>query len=156
MSKVILAIDPGASGGYALKHSDNVEIATGSLPEGDDEMLAFLRDIHGHGDECELVIEKVASFGGQNIAASMSKLFGGKRFIEGAAMALGFRVVNVAPQKWQAHFSLGKKKDCGTGADWKRKLKTEAARRNPGLKVTLENADALLILEWALANQSLI
>ena len=156
MSKIILAIDPGASGGYALKHSDNDRIATGSLPEGDDEMLAFLRDIHGHGDECELVIEKVASFGGQNIAASMSKLFGGKRFIEGAAMALGFRVVNVAPQKWQAHFSLGKKKDCGTGADWKRKLKTEAARRNPGLKVTLENADALLILEWALANQSLI
>lgn len=33
--------------------------------------------------------------------------------------------------------------------DWKNKLKAEAQRRFPGLTVTLKNADALLLLEYA-------
>lgn len=156
MVKILLAVDPGSSGGYAFKSSDSELVVTGNLPDNDSDTIELLREIKSQADQCELAIEAVSSFGGPVIAASMSKLFGNKRFIEGAAVALGFRVVNVSPQKWQKHFSLGKKKDCENSTAWKRKLKTEAVRRNPDLKVTLNNADALLILEWALANQTLL
>ncbi len=156
MTKLILAIDPGASGGYAMKHNENSSVAVGKLPDNDAETIDMLREFRGQADECEFVIEAVASFGGPGIAASMSKLFGHKRFMEGAAMAMGYRVVNVAPQKWQKHFSLGKKKDCASASEWKRKLRSEAQKRFPYIRVTMETADALLILEHAMSAPTLL
>jgi hypothetical protein len=38
---------------------------------------------------------------------------------------------------------------CSQPGEWKNKLKAEAQRRFPKQKVTLANADALLIYEWA-------
>lgn len=156
MSKITLSIDPGASGGYAYKHSDSPLVVAESLPDNDADLVALLAELRGQADQIELSIEDVASFGGPAIAAAMSKLFGHKRFIEGAAVALGFRVVNVSPQKWQKHFSLGKKKDCSSAGEWKRKLKSEAQKRFPGIRVTLSTSDALLILEHAMSAPSLL
>ncbi len=77
----------------------------------------------------------------------MAKLYGGQRFIIGVAMTLGYRIVEVHPKKWQSHFELGNKKD--HGKRWKAHCKDAAQRRFPQLKVTLKNADALLLLEYA-------
>jgi hypothetical protein len=156
MAKILLAVDPGSSGGYAFKSSESELVVAGNLPDNDSDTIELLREIRGQADQCELSIEDVASFGGPAIAAAMSKLFGHKRFIEGAAVALGFRVVNVSPKKWQKHFSLGKKKGCSSAGEWKRKLKSEAQKRFPDIRVTLSTADALLILEHSMSAPSLL
>jgi hypothetical protein len=49
-------------------------------------------------------------------------------------------------------FGLGTASRCASKSEWKNKLKAEAQRRFPDLKVTLKTADALLILEWVLAD----
>lgn len=160
MNKLVLAIDPGASGGYAYKSGNSGTVA-GNLPDNDADTVSWLSDLMKQAreiesmDSAELHIEDVASHvGGQPaMAAAMAKLFGHKRFIEGVAMALGYRVLNISPKKWQKHFSLGKKGDCATTSEWKNKLKSEAQKRFPDIKVTLNTSDALLILEHALATQ---
>lgn len=148
-----LAIDPGASGGYAYKLSDSATVVVSTLPDNDADILRDLSELKAQADSAELTIENVASHvgGSPMMAAGMSKLFGHKRFIEGVAMALGYRIVNVTPQAWQKHFSLGKRKDYATQTAWKNKLKSEAQKRFPSIKVTLATADALLILEHALS-----
>lgn len=83
---------------------------------------------------------------------------------------LGVRIVLVTPQQWQKALGLGHRTKpetplprkptpaqekayrsaaarCKTA--WKNKLKSEAERRFPGIKVTLETADALLLLDYA-------
>jgi hypothetical protein len=67
--------------------------------------------------------------------------------IEGAAIALGWRMVRVHPKQWQkAH---GLVKSGATQGEWKRRLRALAAELYPGQDVTLKTADALLILDWA-------
>lgn len=168
MTKIILAIDPGKSGGFAFKHSDNVHVVTGNLPEDDGGIMEWMRDLGGQAELVELHIEKVGSHAGDlGMAASMAKLYGGKRFIEGFALGLGWRVVNVPAKTWQAFFSFGKKNkvkkirkgkeiEAVDDVEWKNRLKAEAMKRFSGVKVTLNNADALLILEHALSNPALL
>ncbi len=68
--------------------------------------------------------------------------------IMGAAMALGFRVETVTPQKWQKHFQLGLARDCASKSEWKNKLKAKAQQLFPHVEVTLKTADALLLWEY--------
>ena len=142
-----LAIDPGSAGGIAyLSHAGGTIVAE-NLPESDSDKLTRLRELYEQAEGTpELFLEKVAPHTNNPVlAASMAKLYGGAKFIEGVAMTLGYRIVMVAPKDWQKFFGLskGKKK---TG-EWKNELKDEAARRHPELKVTLKTADAILILD---------
>lgn len=163
MPKITLAIDPGAAGGYALHNSSaSIPVVTGNLPESDSDLIAFLGEQQDHADVLELVIERVNPHTGDiGMAASMAKLYGHKRFIEGAAMAIGYRVINVMPKEWQEMFGFGKKpkkkvmrkgveKEVNDNVAWKNRLKDEAQRRFPCQRVTLHTADALLMLEWAM------
>jgi hypothetical protein len=54
----------------------------------------------------------------------------------------------VRPAKWQQHFGLGKRSGCASDTEWKNKLKQAAQRLYPDIKVTLDTADALLLLEY--------
>ena len=100
------------------------------------------------------VVEEVGGFCGVGQPGSAMFKFGkGCGVIEGALMALGFRIELVKPQKWQKHFGFGTTKQSGGKADWKRKLKAEAQRRFPTCDVTLKTADALLILDYARAQE---
>jgi len=156
-TRLLLAIDPGAAGGYAYRLG-NSGVVTGPLPQHDGAMLDLLRELQTQADEVELYIEDVRSFAGDlGMAASMAKLFGGKRFIDGLAMGLGWRVVDVEPKKWQSHFAFGKKNKRTTSkgkivndeTEWKNRLKSEAQKRFPQIKISLGTADALLILDYA-------
>lgn len=62
------------------------------------------------------------------------------------------RIELVLPRTWQKHFNLGTESTCASQSEWKAKLRAEAQRRYPALKVTLNVADALLILDHALAD----
>jgi hypothetical protein len=81
----------------------------------------------------------------------MFKFGMGYGVIRGALIALGWRIIEVTPQAWQKHFSLGTKASCASPGEWKNKLKAEAQRRFPDQDVTLKTADALLILDYAVA-----
>jgi hypothetical protein len=117
------------------------------------DLVADIRSMKASGITTAFV-EEVGGFCGVGQPGSAMFKFGkGCGVIEGALMALGFRIELVKPQKWQKHFGLGTTKQAGGKADWKRKLKAEAQRRFPTCDVTLKTADALLILDYARAKE---
>ena len=145
---LLIAIDPGASGGYAYR-IDGGSVVASKLPDSDtdtmDELRMLLAQTDGQGT---LYIEAVSPFTSTpGMGASMAKLYGGQRFIIGVAMTLGYQIIEVHPKKWQGHFELGNKKD--HGKRWKAHCKDAAQRLFPAIKVTLNVADALLILSYA-------
>lgn len=145
---MILAIDPGMSGGFAWKHPVTCEITCGNLPQG-----WSVVDLFKLGNRMPaspvLYIEEVP-VGMPGRGAAMVKLNISKAFIEGVACAMAWRVVRVRPVKWQQWFSLGKRSNCASDSQWKNKLKAEAMRRFPKIKITLNTSDALLLLEYAI------
>lgn len=150
--KTIIAVDPGASGGIATKEGSSIFAI--SMPKTDGDILEHLQCCKQRatqeGFEVVAYIEKVGGYtGGMGAPGSAMFNFGeGCGYIRGVLMALGIRVVMVTPQKWQKHFSLGTAKSCASKTVWKNKLKQEAQRRFPQVKVTLSTADALLIMEY--------
>ena len=67
-------------------------------------------------------------------------------FLLGTLAGLYIRTELITPQKWQKALGLGTSKGMKP-TEWKNKLKAEAPRLFPDIKVTLKTADALLILE---------
>ena len=151
--KNIVAIDPGLSGGMAVARFGKVECF--SMPETEGDVLEVLKDIKTaavvEGDELVCVLEAVSGFAGRAQPGSAMFRFGEHfGFIKGVIQALEVRLLLVRPQVWQKGFGLGTASACASKTIWKNKLKAEAQRRFPHLKVTLKTADALLILEYAL------
>ena len=145
--KNVLAIDPGASGGFAWRDSEN-QIHSCAMPETEGDVLEKLREIKAAGTN-EAVVEQVCGFIPSAGAGAMFTFGSGFGFLKGCLMALGFRLVLVRPQKWQAALSLGKKKE--HGKEWKKHLRANAQRLFPDAEVTLKTADAFLLLEYASA-----
>jgi hypothetical protein len=83
----------------------------------------------------------------------MFKFGEGFGFLQGVIMSASTKLVLVRPQEWQKFFSLGTAAACTGKREWKNKLKSEAQRRYPQLDVTLKTADALLILDYAIAEE---
>jgi hypothetical protein len=138
-----LAIDPGASGGLALYKKDGT-VETHPLPSLTYDSLSDLVL-----DQYTVVIEDVPKFAGRMIpSSSTATLHFGFGYLCGHFEARGYRVIKVTPQTWQKTIGIGKKGDLSS-AQWKRKLRDEAQRRYPALKVTLQTADALLLLDHA-------
>jgi hypothetical protein len=68
----------------------------------------------------------------------------------GAAVAIGYKTTVLSPKAWQKeHPSLGAKAK-QTTTQWKNRLKDHAQILFPQIKVTLWNADALLLLDVGL------
>ena len=150
--KTIIAIDPGKSGGIAFRCGKSC--GTQPMPETFGELTESLREFKQQAtiEGCELVayVERVQGFAGKNRPGF--HMFGlGENFgaIQGILAALNVRTILVRPQEWQKGFQLGSRSTSKSDNDWKNKLKAEAQRRFPELKVTLKTADALLILEYA-------
>lgn len=148
----ILSIDPGASGGLAWCDDEN-NVQAIAMPETDGDLVDWLRAIKIAGVSTAWV-EEVGGFIGRPQPGSAMFRFGfGCGVIRGALMAFGFRVELIRPQKWQKHFSLGTKSTCASTTEWKNKLKSEAQRKFPDIKVTLKTADALLMLDYAMTQK---
>jgi hypothetical protein len=171
MNKVRIGIDPGSIGGI-VEGADSV-IAY-PMPETEADVVGLLREIveraNIEGKEVVATIEKVSGFaGGDGQPGGAMFTFGrGAGIIYGALYMAQVRIEEVTPQKWQKALSLGNKQHvkCPSNADaetrkrfarqnaqykteWKNKLKAEAQRLYPSIKVTLKTADALLIYEYA-------
>ena len=143
----IVAVDPGVNGGFAIKTPDGILLfpMPESLPEANQLLTGFkLADSH-------LWIEKVPKFVSKlTPAASVATLHENYGIIQGLAYAQGYALHRVEPKVWQEPLGLGGRKSCDTGPEWKRKLRAKAQELYPHLDVTLRNADALLILHYAL------
>lgn len=148
---MIVAIDPGVSGGI-VSMSYNGVIQCHNMPDtyADTwDLIAMLRPEPGIGLVGDAYLEEVSGYaGGPGAPGSRMFTFGASYGdCRTALYGNGFRIHKVRPLEWQKHLGIGNR---GTDkAGWKRKLKQKAQELFPGVKVTLKNADALLILHTA-------
>jgi crossover junction endodeoxyribonuclease RuvC len=154
-----IGVDPGQSGAIAWV-DDGGQVQVVKMPETEREVWDALygltvREKFPATDDpacivtyeklhCFAVIEDVHSMPGQGVSSSFKfgRGYGGLRM---ALIGLGIPFRAVTPAKWQK--ALG----CLTAGD-KRVSKRRAQELCPGVKVTLVNADALLIALYARAN----
>lgn len=155
MSKTIIAIDPGASGGFAFYNPEPlmghwVEVMPDSLADAA-EMLQCLK---ADKDDLVAYLEDIPKFCGPKLPGSsvfvMAENFGA---IQGILAALNIRTIMVRPQEWQKGLGVGTRAACKSKTQWKQKLKAEAQRRFPTLKLINATADAALILDYAMAKE---
>lgn len=150
----LIAIDPGKSGGIAIRHHDGT-VDTAKMPETVGDLIEFFEEVvkaHYH-DEFEppvAIVEDVPPFAGKAQSGSSAfKLGRNVGQIEGVLQALNLRVEKVRPTTWQKALGLGSRNGA-TPTEWKNKLKSRAQELRPELKLTLATCDAVLILEWKL------
>lgn len=146
MNTVLIGIDPGASGACAIRFVDGTALVHRVKDTPPVEALIDAVAEYGPANAVAY-LERVGGFiAGKGLpGSSMFKMGKSAGYWEGALNALRIRTILVTPQVWQKGISgtTGKK-----GADRKRALRDEARRRFPAQKVTLDNCDALLILEY--------
>lgn len=151
MSTIILAIDPGAKGAYAIRWPSGSSAVCKFESESDflDDMRVIAEQANIDGHEVTAYIEQVGGYVGKAQPGSAMFRFGRNfGFLLGVCQAFSFRVELVRPQVWQKGYPTKTKKG-ENGAQHKRELKDHAARLYPRERVTLANADALLILDYA-------
>jgi len=144
--KTIIAIDPGANGGFSWNDVTGTRISCLPMPATEGDIIALFTLLAHHRPT--VVMEQVVGFipgGGGGAMFSFGEGFG---FLKGVAQALKMPLVLVRPQKWQKDLSLGTKKSYEK--QWKNHLKERAQQLYPNCKVTLKTADSLLILNWAM------
>jgi hypothetical protein len=146
---LLVAVDPGVSGAVVTYH-DNLGLESYNMPGTDWEVCKLVADITTKANKVVLYLEEPPLYAGRNIPGSaIGKLMWNTGVLYGAAVACGWEVHRVRPAIWQkATANIGTKGDLSTTA-WKNKLKARAGELYPQLKVTLANADALLILDAA-------
>jgi len=139
----ILAIDPGANGGWVYKG--------GAIT------------ICGKNSELEkininqktiIVVEKVPPYVGKFIPSSAAfKLGYSYGWIVGKFAS--YKTHHVTPQAWQKYLQIGTRGE-QTTTQWKNKLKDQAIKLFPNQpRITLATSDAYLILHYAIKNKLL-
>jgi len=159
--KVIIAVDPGKSGGYAVHwgHSDSY-IGTqprgisvykmGSETDFIDQVESIKSYAKDEGYEIDAVIELVGGYaGGDGQPGSRMFTFGNSfGYVHGAIIALGIPLHEIRPQEWQKRVNAGGSKTHASKSAWKRHLVNLAKKHFPQVQgINLSTADALLILE---------
>ncbi len=138
----LIAIDPGASGGFAWLQDGTVHACR--MPEGMTAQVDHLRQLAATG-YTTAVIEKVGFHRPGNSAVATATFARHVGHLEAAAYSLGISVQQVAPAQWmKALGSLPRDKRARKHA-----IREEVARRFPHLSVTLNTSDALAILAYA-------
>lgn len=147
---VIVAIDPGLSGGIAWRDQDG-EAGAVPMPDTEGDIADVLRTLKVRAaGKPVAVIEDVPWVVGTRVnPAATAKLHRNVGYLHGVLHTLGFPIIRVLPRTWQSAFGLGTRRAAGSDTVWKNKLKAEAQRRYPALDVTLKTADALLLLDYA-------
>lgn len=145
---MIMGIDPGKNG--AVVWSGYGVLCVHRMPPTEGDCVELIRSATAScaaGEKRVCYLEKVGGFIKSKSApgSAMFNFGHGRGVLVGALMAMGWRLIEVTPQKWQGWLGVGKV------AGDKHKLKAEAQRRFPAEVVTLANADALLIFDYGCA-----
>lgn len=150
--RALLAIDPGKSGGFAMRYP-NGAVVVYSMPDSESDVDGLIEsvqraaDIEGYVVEC--VLERVGGFTGKGQPGSAMFTFGrGVGVIVGLLLAYKIPFREVTPQAWQKAVGAGTKNG-RSQTQWKRHLLDMAKKRFPVVTgVTLKTADALLMLAY--------
>ena len=147
---ITIGIDPGVNGGVAVNYGSGV--VTYHMPDSAAGMKHLFQNVlsSAFAGPVYAYVEDVPKFVGVIPGARVAVLFQNFGRLEGVLTGLGIPVTLVRPQAWQKPLNLGTtRRASGSTTIWKNKLKAEAQKRFPGVKVTLATADALLILDYA-------
>jgi crossover junction endodeoxyribonuclease RuvC len=159
-----IGIDPGNSGGIAAIDEQGavklLKTDLSSVTESDiaDFLLEIIGDFHDAPDVL-CVMEIVGANRSRrkgDVAQGASSMFTfGQNYgtLRGMLAAFGVRRHYVRPQKWQPCFSLTGRKDEST-TEKKNRHKAKAQELFPDVKVTLWNADALLLATYCRQNHA--
>lgn len=143
----MIGIDPGAKGAVAVLDAATAKpLFVVTMPATPADLLELLR-AHG-GEDAVAYIEKVGGMPG-NGAQAMFNFGFGVGVLHAALAATGTRCVEVSPARWQTHFRVRGDRD-ESKTRHKNRLKERAQQLFPHVKVTLTNADALLIAAYGL------
>ena len=146
LRKIYAGIDPGFSGAIALYRDDidgwKVINCPKELNEISDIVLILLEMVKEGDFEPVIAIEKV--WAQPNNAVRSAFKFGTNygAWISAFSMA-GLSYIEVLPSKWQKELNLPKLKKSR-----KNVLKDHAKKIAEDIKVTLINADAIMICDW--------
>ena len=144
MKNYVLGIDPGVGGGLAVIDINTHEVIdVTSMPETLTDISDF---VEKYKDADCAYIEKVHSMPKQGVASTFTfgQFYG---YVQMAVTCHKIRCIDVLPTKWQQALGVKTMKDEGY-SEHKRRLKGKAQQLFPKAKVTLKNADALLIAEY--------
>lgn len=157
-----LGCDPGWSGSFVLIKTGSIYLGEVDGNGTEIELLIRLRSLMNHTSVGKVhgVIEKVNGFMGNAGSTGASGFkFGtsfGRNLMALAALNIPFQ--EVAPQTWQKRMGIPPKQRKTKGQSgeksekFKKRLQGIAQRLYPTVDVSLRNADALLIAEYALRN----
>lgn len=142
MEKIFIGIDPGVSGAITALNENGKVVALTKMPQTMGELLSFLQQFTDNDTTCYL--EKVHARLGDG-AASMFKFGQGFGWLQMALLAAKVKTIEVLPNTWMRGLGIKSKKKDETKTAYKNRLKFVAEQLFPEQRVTLWNADALLI-----------
>ena len=145
----IITIDPGITGVIVVNVSDKITIH--KMPQTFPDTYNLLEEYKSmESVVCTIFkcyLEKVHGMPGQGGAAMFT--FGrGYGWLEMALYSLKIPTYPITPQAWTKAMGLGTKKAAGSPTKWKNKLKQKAQQIYPSEKITLWNADGLLMMYY--------
>jgi len=146
-NKTLIAIDPGANGAIVVRTFDG-SIISYKMPDTPKDLFELFKSLRQNDYDVECMLEKVGGMPKMG-GSSMFNFGQGYGHIEMALIANEIKTTTTSPQAWQKTMLIGTKSKLST-TEWKNKLKAKAQQLYPHIKVTLANADALLILEYAI------
>lgn len=159
----VIGIDPGAAGGIAI-FIPGEKVKTVKMP-GDVRELRDLLGYYADNYRPVVFLEKLSvrpdDIQVEGDRASLGKLYRIQKMmanfehLKAIIETAEIPYILVHPQSWQTKLKLRDRKVKEDKADRKRRYRMKAAALYPWAKVTLWNADALLIMHfgrWALAN----
>ena len=144
MDKIYIGIDPGKAGAVCFLMGD--QIKTIKCPKTTHDMAEDLIDIEKTSmflSGITAVVEKVHAFPGQGVTSCFNFGYNYGVWL-GILSALKIPYKLVSPQKWMKHYSVPKMEK----KDRKHYLKQLAQQMYPKHKVTLYNADAILLANY--------
>ena len=150
----IIAIDPGVSGAFAVLNQHGVQLWHMPTTENliAETVAKIVAESHANLRAPVAVVEQINGFMGNALPGSRMFTMGSNYgFVRGVLKALHVPVTLVGPRKWQGDLGLKKEKEMNRNK-WKQKLCCEAKALYPLVKVTQQDADALLLLHWARLN----
>lgn len=145
---MIIAIDPGKNGALVLRNGNEI-LSVDAMPDTCTD-LSDLLDRYKcisiqENSRLTAYLEQVHAMPGQG-TVSMFTFGQGFGHLEQALADFRIRTVKVQPNAWQTALSLSSKGK--TKREHKNILKQKAQELFPDIKITLANADALLISEY--------
>ena len=160
----VIGIDPGANGGIAIFiPGQHTKVA--KMPKDITELrdffayyvenykpIVFLEKLSVRPDDVVVQGDKAA----MGKMYRIQKLMANFEHLKALAETTGIPYVMVHPASWQTKLKLRVRGVHEEKADRKKRYQEHAAKLYPGVKVTLWNADALLIMHfgrWALVNE---